>query len=197
MRSNGRRPLAAAAVLLLAIAIAGATLVLTRDEDGAQVGVPTLTSADGLLKTAATTRDPIYWAGTRPGTRYELTRTRRHKSFVRYLPDGVDAGDERPGFLTVATYPQSRAYTVAAKSSRRAEMARAATPSGGLATWSRRRPNHVYLAYPGTDQLIEVFSPRGGDARRLVLAGEIGAVGEVSATEPAPRPLQAPSDLSR
>lgn len=69
-------------------------------------------------------------------------------------------------------------------------MVRAPTPSGGLATWSRRRRSSVYLAYPGTDQLIEVFSPRAGDARRLALAGDVGPVGEVSATEPEPRSLR-------
>ena len=196
MRVPGPRALLAVAGLaLLAIAIAGGALVLAGDEEEAQVGLPRLTSADGLVRTAAATRDPIYWAGTRAGTRYELTRTRRHKSFVRYLPEGVAAGDRRPGFLTVATYPQRDAYAVATTSSRRSGMARASTPSGGLATWSRRRPNHVYLAYPSIDYLVEVFSPRRGDARRLALAGEVGAVGQVSATEPAPRRLRAPGGL--
>ncbi len=75
-------------------------------------------------------------------------------------------------------------------------MVRAPTPSGGLATWSRKRRSSVYLAYPGTDQLIEVFSPRAGDARRLVLARDVGPVGEVSAREPEPRSLRTPGDLS-
>lgn len=190
------RMLTAAACVGLIAAIAAAVL-LTRRSNEPPAGVPVQMSVDDLRETASKARQPLYWAGTRPGTRFELTRTRGGKSFVRYIPDGVEAGDKRPAFLTVATYPQPDAYSVAYKSSRGAAMLREPTPSGGLATWSRKRRSSVYVAYPGTDQLIEVFSPRAGDAQRLVLAGDVGPVGEVAAAEPAPRSLKAPGDLSR
>ena len=59
-------------------------------------GTPVTTSL-GELQAAADKADaPIYWAGTRPGDRFELTRTRRGKPpHVRYLPPGVKAGDKR------------------------------------------------------------------------------------------------------
>lgn len=191
-----RGRLAAGACLALIVAVACVAL-FTRSEDDPRAGVPVRMSLGDLREAAAKSHGPIYWAGTRPGTRFELTQTRQGKFFVRYLPEGVEAGDKRPAFLTVATYPQRHAYAVAEKSSRRGAMVGAPTPSGGLATWSRKRRSSVYLAYPGTDQLIEVFSPRPGDARRLVLAGDIGPVGEVSASEPAPQALRAPRDLTR
>ena len=42
------------------------------------------------------------------------------------------------------------------------------------------------------DQLVEVFSPSADDARRLVLAGDVGPIGEVAASEPEPRRLVDP-----
>lgn len=188
--------LLAAVGCLAAVASVAWVAFPTEGEHEPKAGEPVQVSVDGLREAAAGAPQPIYWAGTRPGTRFELTRTRQGKSFVRYIPDGVEAGDKRPAFLTVATYPERHAYAVAEESSRGAGMYRESTPSGGLATWRGERPSSVYLAYPGTDHLVEVFSPNPEDARRLVLGGEVGPVGESSATEPAPRPLRAPVDVS-
>ena len=183
--------LAIAAVLSLAACAAVAVFYLRGEEaDRPPPGAPKVASAAELHSLAADVSRPLFWAGARPGLRYELTRTRRGKSFVRYLPDGVQAGDRRAAFLTVATYPQPRAYPVTEGSSRRRGMVRESTAGGGLAVWSRKRPNSVYLAYPGGNQLIEVFSPDAGEARRLVVAGQVGPVGEVPASEPAPRALR-------
>ena len=155
-------------------------------------GTP-VTASLGELQAAAGKADaPIYWAGTRPGDRFELTRTKRGRTYVRYLPPGVKAGDKRAAFLTVATYPQRRAYPVTEAASRRRGMVRRSTPGGGLAVWQRRNQRSVYLAYPGSDQLVEVFSPSADDARRLVLAGDVGPIGEVAASEPEPRRLVDP-----
>ena len=130
MMTGRARLLAAVACVALIAAIASAIL-LTRESDVPQAGVPVEMSVGDLRETAAKTDRPIYWAGTRPGTRFELTRTRRGKSFVRYLPGGVEAGDKRPAFLTVATYPQRHSYSVAHKFSRKAAMVRAPIPERG------------------------------------------------------------------
>jgi hypothetical protein len=191
------RALALIAVVTLALTTGAVTLLLARSDAERLPGTPTEASAAQLRSVAAKADAPVYWAGTRPGKRFELTRTRAGRFFVRYLPSGVKAGDRRPAFLTVGTYPQRRAYTVTDASSRRAGMVHRPTPGGGLAVWRRRRPSNVYLAYPGSDQLVEVFSPDAAAARRLVLAGVVGPVGEVPAAEPDPRTLKRPADLSR
>ena len=183
-------------VVLLALAAAAASAMLLHArapaDKAAEPGTPVTTSL-GELQAAADKADaPIYWAGTRPGDRFELTRTKGGRTYVRYLPPGVNAGDKRPAFLTVATYPQRRAYPVTEAASRRRGMVRRSTPGGGLAVWQRRNQRSVYLAYPGSDQLVEVFSPSADDARRLVLAGDVGPIGEVAASEPAPRRLVDP-----
>src|SRR5207244_701046 len=49
-----------------------------------------------LLRTlAASLGQPVYWAGPEPGHRYELRRTNTGAVFLRYLPRGVKAGDDR------------------------------------------------------------------------------------------------------
>ena len=51
-----------------------------------------------------------------------------------------------------------------------------AAPGGGLAIWSKKRPTSVYLAYPGSDYLVEVFDPSAERARELVLSGEVAPI---------------------
>src|SRR3954454_2331468 len=52
---------------------------------------------------------PVYWAGPREKRRYEVTRTNDGSTYIRYLPSGAKAGDSRPEFLTVGSYPNSNA----------------------------------------------------------------------------------------
>jgi len=188
------RLLVAVTALVVAAAVAG-TLIM-RDEQERATGVPVEATVKQLRAAAANASRSIYWAGTGPGTRLELTETKAGKTFVRYLPPGVAVADKHPS-LTVATYPYPRAYAVTDKSSRKKSMVRARTLGGGLAVWSKKRPSNVYLAYPGSDVLVEVFSPGGVLGQRLVLAGKVSAVGERSSPMPVSRPRARPSGLSR
>ena len=49
--------------------------------------------------------------------------------------------------------------------------------NGGLVVFNSKRPTSVYFAYPGKNYQVEVFAPSGDTARRLVLSGQIKAVG--------------------
>src|SRR5204862_6587413 len=63
------------------------------------------------LKTlAAVLGHPVYWAGARSGTTYELTQTADGRIYIRYLPKGVKVGDRQANYLIVATYPVQNAY---------------------------------------------------------------------------------------
>lgn len=190
------RTLALTALVGLALIGVGAYLLLTRAEPDSKhsPGAPAEASVGELRELAKRADAPIYWAGTAPGTRFEVTQTRRGKVFVRYLPPGVKVADRRARFLTVATYPYRRAYAVTAKSSRQGGMVRASAPAGGLAVWSKKRPSSVYVAYPGSDLLVEVFSPKASEARRLVLGGEVGPVDRETQSQGEP-PLLPPLDL--
>ena len=66
------------------------------------------------LKTLAALGIPIYWAGQRPGTTYELTKTADNRVFIRYLPAGVPIGSGK-GYLTIGTYPVSHAFLVTSR----------------------------------------------------------------------------------
>ena len=77
---------------------------------------------------------PVYWAGPRRDSEYELTRTVR------------------------------RAAARAGRARRQA-----AAPLLPF----REPPDKRYFAFPNADLQVEVFDPDRGEARRLVLAGEI------------------------
>ncbi len=135
---------------------------------------PKLVTADQLRAFAAGEDGPVYWAGARSGSRYELTRTADGRVYVRYLPAGVEAGTTDAGYLTVGTYPQADAARTLEQTVSRRGAERVAVP-GGIAGILRGNPDSVYVAFPGVDAQVEVFAPDGG-ARPLVEDGRVVAV---------------------
>ncbi len=119
---------------------------------------------------------PVYWAGPRGNARNELTVTSDGSVYVRYLLPGKDVGASG-GALTVATYPVADAYAVTQKGASGDGSAVVETPGDGFAMRSKASRRNVYLAFPGEDVQIEVYSPVPGQAARLVSQGEIVAVG--------------------
>lgn len=125
-----------------------------------------------LERFAAGAGHPVYWAGPRSGYVYEVTRTPSGRVFVRYLPQGYVAGDTRPEFMTVATYPTSGAFDNLRRATKRGGSATAVGGGGIAVTWHHSATN-VYLAYPHTNYQVEVFNPVPGHARKLLLNGAI------------------------
>jgi hypothetical protein len=158
---------AAAAVAWLVFRSGGATAV------SAASGVPALVSRAQLERLAASVDHPVYWAGPRRGFRYELTVTTPGRIFVRYLPDGVAAGDPRPNFLTVGTYPGARSFAGLKRAANREGATWVGLDHGGLVVFAARSSNSVYLGYRGERYQVEVFAPSGDTARKLVLGGAI------------------------
>jgi hypothetical protein len=115
----------------------------------------------------------LYWAGTQRGFTYELTETNKGNIFLRYLPAGVELNDPRPDFLTVGTYPRQGAYAILQKFSKQPGSVSRQLDGGGIAAYSRDRPNSVYVAYSGSDLQIEVYDPSPSGALRLVTSGRI------------------------
>src|SRR5207244_741082 len=64
-------------------------------------------SIERLDAFASSVGHPIYWAGSQPSYRYELSRTKDGRVYIRYLPPGVKLGDPHPRYLTIGTYPQT------------------------------------------------------------------------------------------
>ena len=110
----GRPQFRLGAVIAIAVAAGLVAWLLLRDDGSssskpAQVAGATATSRAELADLAAEVQHPIFWLGPKRGFTYELTQTRSGKIYVRYLPDGVEVGADKP-YLTVATYPFPGAY---------------------------------------------------------------------------------------
>jgi hypothetical protein len=162
-----------AAVLLAAGVVAA--LLLRNDGGGTTprltVGMPTLVTPAELKAFAKTLDQPIYWAGPRDGFSYELTATPGGRVFVRYLPQGVRAGDARPNFLTVGTYPTPNALGQLRAAARRPGAVSLQLDGGGHAVFAPKRSSSAYVAYPGSAFQVEVYAPTLEAARRVVANG--------------------------
>ena len=179
LRVPGRRIWLLAIVAALAVAAGLLALALTDggdDEDGAAAGSPREVSVAELRSTAAEASHPVYWAGALAGRRLELTETARGNVYVRYLPAGARVGDERPAFTAIGSYPVTDAYRTTERSGQRRGAIVRDAPGGGIAVWNRDSPTSVYLAYPGSDVLVEVYDPDPARARELALSGEVGPI---------------------
>ena len=132
--------------------------------------------AASLPGVAAVARHAVYWAGPRPRTTYELTRSPDGRIFIRYLPRGVAVGSKRP-FLTVGSYPVADAYGATLAQSKTAGATPLRLTHGGIAFYRSSRPTNVFVAYPRTNVQVEVYDPTPGRARSLVTSGAVAPVG--------------------
>jgi hypothetical protein len=123
---------------------------------------------------------PIYWAGARAGTTYELTRTADGRIFLRYLPHGVAVGAVEP-YLTIGTYPLAGAFAITNTLAARNGAVRVNVPGGGVGFYDASSPTNVYVAFPRAGDQIEVYDPAAGEALRLVASGQIGPVSTAAA----------------
>jgi hypothetical protein len=135
---------------------------------------PRISTVDGLSALAGLRREPVYWAGPQAGAVYEVTET-DGRAFIRYLTSSSQLGSPQPDFLTVATYPRANAYSDIEAAAERSGAVKIAIPEG-LAVYDSAKPTSVYLAYRGSTQQVEVYSPSGLEARRLVESGLVRPV---------------------
>lgn len=136
---------------------------------------PRIATTDGLSALSGLRGEPIYWAGARAGTVYEVTENTAGQMFVRYLPSGTQRGSPRADFLAVATYPRPDAYADIQAAAKRPGAVTIELP-GGLAVYDEATPTSVYLAYRGSTQQVEVYSPSALEARRVVESGRVRPV---------------------
>ena len=132
-------------------------------------------SLAGLRALPASLGHPVYWAGPRAGTTYELTKTPDGRVYVRYLTGGARVGSPLPNFLTIGTYVVPNA--AAAVRTAAAQPGAVRVPvSGGFGFYNRARPTSVYFAYPGSNVQVETYDPSAAVARQLVETGAIKLV---------------------
>lgn len=118
---------------------------------------------------------PIYWAGPRNRTRLEVSQTSTGTVYVRYLPEGVAAGDVTP-YLTVATYARPNAFEEVQSAAKNEGTQTIELPDGGVAVYDPRTPTNLHMAYPDQAFQVEVYDPTGTEAPSLVQSGAIRPV---------------------
>jgi hypothetical protein len=175
---------AAIAVLLVLAGVGGWLLHGSSDTGNAatagdpaqdlKVGVPTIVTP-AQLEQFAGDHAPVYWAGTRPGTKLELTQTSHDAIFVRYLPDKAAAGDTSK-YLTVGTYGDVDGYSaLSAATSKVADVVHG--QNGAIIAVFKKRPLSTYFSFKNAGFQVEVFSPEHGQSKTLTDDGSITLVG--------------------
>ena len=132
---------------------------------------PLAATPEDLAAASKTLERPIYWMGSRPDVKYELTAMPNGRVYVRYLPVTAKVGTS-VGYLTIGTYPLKNAYAATASAASRPGAVRL-TFEHGVAFYSKSRPQSIYVAFPGVDEQIEVWDPAPTNIYALVAAGKI------------------------
>jgi hypothetical protein len=163
------------AAIAVAIAVAFVAWLLLRDGDDSdpQGAKPKAATIAELEQLPGEVGHSVYWAGPRAGNTYELTQTESGRIFIRYLPEGVEVGDDRPSYLSIATYPYKDAYDTLVELSRRKGSLSRKLDDGGIAVSSPKRPESVYIAYPDENLQVEVYDPSVEKARDLAFSGRV------------------------
>ena len=172
-----REPRNAAIVgVLLAVAIV-VVFLLVNNDSGSSNPKPTngaqAASLQHLRDVASSVDHPVYWAGPRPGKRYELTVTDQGNIFIRYLNANTPVGSRQVASLTIGTYPVQNAYAATKSIAGRPGARTGSTPDGGFVATSSADLNSVYIAYPNTNQQIEVYDPDAKTAFALATSGAV------------------------
>jgi hypothetical protein len=162
------------AVLVWVLAGSGGS---SKNSSSSASAKPVAATQTQLLQLAAKLKHPIYWAGVKQGYTYELTQTSDGNVYVRYLPPGVNVGDKRADFLTVGTYPETNPMRSLTNALKRKGTQRFAVPQSGTAVQDSAHPTSVYLTFPNSSLLLEVFEPSPAAARSVVRSGAITPVG--------------------
>lgn len=198
-KTAGRRGLitiVAALVLLVAAAAAGYAVWAggdkaggTRDTgdeahsvagvEGRQPGVPTIMSLDEIHDLGAE-KGPLYWAGPRDGVHYEVTVTSEGGTYIRYLPDDVEAGTKEH-YLTVGTYASINGYDALAAAKQRDADVEVANSGAVIATFKSAALS-TYFAFPKASFQVEVFSlcGLGSKARQRLSSSPLTLAGAYS-----------------
>ncbi len=174
--THGRRVRLGAIVALAVLAGFLAWLIFKGDDNkaNAPARAPAVAASYAQLRALpGQVGHEVYWGGKKTGYTYELTQTSQGNIFVRYLPAGVEVGDPRPNFFTVGTYPKRDAYASLKKLATKPGSVSRQLAGGGIAVYSKQRPESVYVAYPRKGFQVEVYDPSAARALHAVVSGQV------------------------
>jgi hypothetical protein len=193
----GTRRFRAGAGIVVIVAVGLILWLALRDTGGSgssnATGDVSAATEQQVKNLAASVGHQIYWVGPKPGYTYELTQNPNGSIIIRYLPPGVKIGDSNP-YLTVATYPFANALA-GIQSVKGSNIVAFGIPKGGAAEYTKSYPASVHLAYPESDNQVEVYDPTPGNAKAIALSGQVSALGQqssqTSTTAAPPKPTAA------
>jgi hypothetical protein len=167
------------AAVLAAVLIGLIVGFLVAPKDGANdqpalppIGQPTIVSGKRLSEIAQYV-GPVYWNGVDSHTDYEVTLSPGGTTYVRYVPKGTPAGSKQE-YLTVATYHS--AHDISSLLTGDASAKRTDAAGGAIIVTTDRAPLSAYFSFPKANFQVEVFSPRSGEAKKLVESGHVALV---------------------
>jgi hypothetical protein len=177
-----------AGLLVVAAVVIGAIAIFSGGSGGgssssaSSPGTPTnakALSVSGLLAEAGRLGGPAYWVGPRAGTdSYELSSLPDGRVYIRYLTGGAKAGDPRPDFLTVGTYPVPEAKQALEGAAKQAGAGQTLSQHEGYEALSSSEATNAYVVFDDQPEVqIEIFSPQTGEAAALATSGELKPVG--------------------
>jgi hypothetical protein len=174
MRRRSPIPFLLTAAVVLLVGLCGCD----SSNDGVSLapGEPEVVSASQLSEFADGADGPVYWLGERLGSKYELTETAKGRIYVRYLRGDARVGDSRSSFITVATYPSEDGVAKLRQAADAGGGAELGRTGDGAVLLADPSATSAYLAYPGGDVQVELYSPEPGQARRLAAAGAVREV---------------------
>ena len=170
------------AIASIALVIVAVALALVGGGDGDDsAGIPSpprIAEAGDVEELASALGHPVYWAGEPGREQLELAAEADGSVYLRYLPEGTEAGDPQQVFLTVGTYPIIDAQGALRRTAQENGGTLSRLEDGAIVLSTPSSPDSVYLAYPDVDLEIEVYHPDAGRAMQLVRSGAIEPVGE-------------------
>lgn len=119
---------------------------------------------------------PVFWAGPKAGTQYELSAGGNGAVYVRYLTPGTPVGSPLARFTLVGTYSETKAYGLVQAGARRTGAVSGKARNGALAEAGSASATNAYFAFEGLPLLVEVFDPQPGRAFQMIMNGQIRLV---------------------
>jgi hypothetical protein len=179
-RKQGAERVRLTAVIAVALVAALVVWLLVEDgdsgsepEDSAATTAAVKVVPEGeLLEALKGVGYPVYWAGPRLGVEYEVSRAEAGRTYVRYLPEGEEAGSVQP-FLTVGSYQQPGALARIRELGQEPGAILVSIAGGGAAYAAGPEATNAYMAFPEVGTQVEVFDPREGRALRLIRSGAV------------------------
>lgn len=167
------------AVLIGVIALLSGSSGGGSSESSEAEGEVVALSASELVARASSLGGPAYWIGPRAGTTsYELNAPADGRVYIRYLTGDAEAGDSRPNYLTIGSYPVPEAAQALQDATTEAEGSQTLTQHEGYEVLSVAEGNNAYVVFDDQpDVQVEIYSPEAGEAAQLAGSGSLRPLG--------------------